>query len=82
MTMRLTANQKAVLDYLRQPARGYVSPTQIGREVGGKGRHSAWASPICKKLVALGFAQRSERGWYAAISDAKTGHGKVETDDV
>ena len=63
----MTENERKVLEYLKQPARGYTSPTEIGREVGGVGRHSAWASPICKRLVSRGLAKRNERGWYAAL---------------
>ena len=63
----MTENERKVLEYLKQPARGYTSPTKIGREVGGGGRHSAWASPICKRLVSKGLATRNERGWYAAL---------------
>jgi hypothetical protein len=63
----IMTNEDKVLEYLKRPGTGYVSPTEIGREVGGGSRHSAWASPICKRLVAKEKAKRSERGWYAAL---------------
>lgn len=65
----MSSNEMRVLEYLRKPGRGYVSPTEIGREV-GDGRHSSWGSPICKRLVAKGLAVRNERGWYAALPTA------------
>ncbi|HKI53910.1 MAG TPA: hypothetical protein VJ987_07275 [Anaerolineales bacterium] len=63
----MTENERKIIEYLKTHALGYVSPTEIGRVVGGNGRHSAWASPICKRLVRKGLAKRNERGWYAAL---------------
>lgn len=59
----LTKRQADVVNYLR--GRGFVPPTQIGGAVWGKGHHSASASPVCKKLVALGVLKRSDEGHYA-----------------
>ena len=59
-------NKERVLEYLRQNFDRYVSPTEVGEEVGGGNRHSAWGSPLCKKLVAEGLATRNEKGWYNA----------------
>ena len=69
--MKLTLNQEAVIAYLRSKPDLWVSPTEIGNYVGGLSsgglpRHSAWASPICKKLVTLNLAERNERGFYKA----------------
>lgn len=64
----MTDNQKAVLNYLNNRRGAPISPTEIGREVGGGDRHSSWASPICKKLVEMGYAERTERGWYLVTS--------------
>ena len=61
----LTKNQQAVYDYLKAANGKFVSPTEIGNEVGGWPKHSAWASPICKRLVELGLAKRHKCGWYA-----------------
>ena len=56
-----TTNEVDILDFLKD--REYVSPTEIGNVVGGhvidtsyvsgykKLRHSAWASPICLRMV-------------------------------
>lgn len=60
----MTPNQFAVLAYLCEKQPQFVAPTEIGREVGGNGRHSAWASPICKRLVDLGLVNRSPDGHY------------------
>ena len=70
--MKLGKSEEAVLDYLKKQE-GYVSPTSIGRVVGGytsRGlpRHSSWASPICKRLVNRGLVQRNEKGWYQYIN--------------
>lgn len=59
----MTNNEERVLDYLRQ-IEAFVSPTEIGRVVGGGDRHSAWASPICLRLVTRGVLERDYRGWY------------------
>ena len=70
----MNLNQLKVLDYLREQ-RQYISPTQIGRVVGGRKpngyfRHSSWASPICKKLVEMGKVTRDNRGRYRIANDA------------
>ena len=68
-----TENERLVLDYLKSQGR-LVSPTVIGLQVGGRTssglkRHSAWASPICKRLVEKGLAQRDNDGWYKFLRD-------------
>lgn len=56
----------------------WTSPTKIGEEAGGmidttsgSGslgkpylRHSSWASPICLRLVEMGFIERNQHGHY------------------
>lgn len=69
----MTDNQTRVLDYLRRHPSQYIGPNQIGHDIGGVTagglqRHSAWASPICQSLVALGLVERNERGRYRAVS--------------
>ena len=70
---KLTITENAVLEYLKDM--GYVSPTEIGNNVGGyvvnsdtsgykQLRHSAWASPICLRMVRKGLLKRSDKGWY------------------
>lgn len=65
--MELNQNEKDVLQYLKAAKGKWVSPTEIGRNVGGGKRHSAWGSPICKRLVKKGFAKRHDCGWYSAV---------------
>ena len=64
--MKLTNNEQWVLDYLK--GKDYVSPTEIGKihalAVGSYSftHHSAWASPICLRLVKKGLLLRNEKG--------------------
>jgi hypothetical protein len=45
--------------------RDWVSPTEIGREINGG--HSSVGSPVCKKMVELGLAERNEKGHYRLV---------------
>lgn len=64
--MKLTPNQFEVLNYLNgwhyssEGLGKFVSPTKIGLDLGHKPYGSPWASPICKQLVELGLAERSD----------------------
>lgn len=62
----LTTRQQSVVDYLQ--GKEWISPTEIGRAVWGKGHHSASASPVCKKLVAMGLLARSDQGHYKVLN--------------
>ena len=75
--VKLYRSETNVLSYLRRNRDRWISPTEIGKEVGGYVvsehwtglgrrylRHSAWASPICLRLVKKGWAVRNKRGWY------------------
>lgn len=47
----------------------WVSPTAVGEQVGrlaglGDWKHSSYGSPICKKLVEVGVAERNNAGHY------------------
>jgi DNA-binding MarR family transcriptional regulator len=64
MKKTLGTSQQAVLNYLRKRAGHPISPTQIGDELGLGMWGSAWASPICKRLVDLGLIKRTPKGWY------------------
>ncbi|MBB4861538.1 hypothetical protein HNP46_000349 [Pseudomonas nitritireducens] len=69
----LTPNEKRVLRLLESDFPKALSPTDIGQEIGkerSKNLGSSFASPICKHLVDLGFAKRTEKGHYAAIVGA------------
>ena len=46
----------------------WFSPTEIGKAVGGIKKHSSYGSPICKKMVELGIAERNEKGHYRLIN--------------
>ena len=59
----MTNNEEKVLNYLLGKEE-FTSPTEIGNVVGGGDRHSAWASPICMRLVTKGVLERNHRGWY------------------
>lgn len=64
--VKLTKRQGDVVAYLQ--GKSWTPPTEIGREVWGKGHHSASASPVCKKLVMLGILKRNEDGHYSLVS--------------
>ncbi|EPP9373565.1 hypothetical protein PZF67_005270 [Pseudomonas aeruginosa] len=72
MARALTQSQHLALKYLESKCPDYVSPTEVGREVGkqmGKEkRHSSFGSPLCRKLVDLGLAVRNDAGHYAAAT--------------
>lgn len=61
---KLTDRQQKAFDYLRTVKPLFISPTEIGHLFGG---HSSIGSPICKKLVSMGLAERNSKGWYRAI---------------
>lgn len=48
--------------------RDYISPTEIGRHIGGPSKHSSFGSPICMKAVAMGLMNRNHAGHYALTS--------------
>ena len=63
---RATAYMK---DVALNEGRDWISPTEIGVMVGGIGNHSAFGSPICKKMVEQGLAKRNNKGHYCLISE-------------
>lgn len=71
--IELTKDEKKVYEYLKEHNGKFISPTQIGKEVGGISstgipRHSAWASQICSELVTKELIIRHQCGWYASKS--------------
>lgn len=68
----LTKSQHLALKYLESKCPDFVSPTEVGREVGKQldkeGRHSAFGTPLCMKLVNAGLAVRNTAGHYAAAT--------------
>lgn len=70
---KFTPSQRLAAIYLQERFPGFVSPTEIGREVGNqlgkKDKHSSFGSPLCQKLLAAGLVVRNMQGHYAAISN-------------
>lgn len=65
--MKLTKCEQWIIDYLR--GKDYTSPSQIGIahacSFGFRdSHHSAWASPICLRMVEKGLLLRNEKGHY------------------
>ena len=63
----LSVPQQQILKYLHvkwEFMPEWISPTQIGKDVGGSNRHSAWASPKCISLAKKGLIDRSINGTY------------------
>ena len=66
MKTRISMNEKIEIAKKYMPNKGWVSPTIIGAliKIGG---HSSIGSPVCKKMVELGIAERNENGHYRLI---------------
>lgn len=72
MEIKLSENEKNVLDFIKSVQPDWVGPNRIGLQVGGLSsggiqRHSAWASPICKRLVDKGLLERDTLGHYRPV---------------
>lgn len=64
--MKLSPNEEKILRYLKEHP-GWHTPTAIAQAIWpGTGRHSSSTSPILKRLVAKGLAERKEPGHYLA----------------
>lgn len=61
-------NEQWIAEYLK--GKDYTSPTEIGRahanafNIVSLTHHSAWASPICKRMVEKGILLRNDKGKY------------------
>jgi len=63
----LSHDERMIFDFLYSLAsesKRFVSPTELGRTLKGGNYHSAWASPICLKMVKMGLLGRNKKGWY------------------
>lgn len=69
----LNKTNQWIINFLQ--GRDFTGPEQIGRAYGesiGKPHlHSSWASPKCKKLVALSLLERSEKGHYRLVAASR-----------
>jgi hypothetical protein len=65
-TLIITPNEERILEYLLEKGE-WVSPTEIGKMVGGGKWHSAWASPICLRLVRRGLLMLDKKGHCKAL---------------
>lgn len=67
--MRMNEKIDKAMKYMQRVAisqgRDWISPTEIGNEV--MGGHSSVGSPICKKMVEQGLAERNDNGHYRLI---------------
>jgi len=63
----MTSKEEAILGYLVAEG-GYVSPTRVGIDVGGKPPQtaSAWASLTLLRMAKKLWVHRGPRGHYAA----------------
>jgi hypothetical protein len=62
--MKLSENELNICQYLAYN-RDWISPTIIGGSCGpNPNSHSAWASPICLRMVKKGLLKRNKKGWY------------------
>lgn len=81
---KLTMKQNRILTYLLEFPNTWISPTQIGREVGetseGKlklPRHSAWACPTLKTICAKRLVERNDDGHYRASVRGVLGYFRI-----
>ena len=78
MTADMTEYEKSICHHLVIVGNQWTSPTNIAALVcPGTGRHSAWASPICLRMVKKGFLERDNRGWYR-LTTAKAVEGRED----
>lgn len=68
----LNESHRLALKYLESKRPEFVSPAEVGREVGDHlgmdGWGSAFGLPLCNKLVSVGQAVQNDVGHYAAAT--------------
>lgn len=68
ITQLRISNEQWITEYLK--GKDYTSPTEIGRAhaqmfgINSLSHHSAWASPICRRMVEKGLLIRNDKGHY------------------
>ena len=69
---KLNESQRLALKYLESKRPEFVSPTEVGHEIGDHlgmdGWGSAFGLPLCNKLVSVGLAVQNDEGYYAAAT--------------
>ncbi|MCK4782164.1 MAG: hypothetical protein KAV87_00325 [Desulfobacteraceae bacterium] len=64
--MRLTIEEKIEIATDQMNTKTWTSPTEIGGAINGG--HSSVGSPVCKKMVEMGLAERNDKGHYRLVS--------------
>ncbi len=63
----MTADQKAIIQYLKGWPNAFVSGKEIARKVGGAERYSedrGWALPILAQMCRLGMIEADQYGYF------------------
>lgn len=69
--MRMDEKIEKAVNYMTKvlisEGREWISPTEIGSDIGGHGKHNSYGSIICKEAVKIGFMERDKRGHYRVV---------------
>lgn len=65
--MKMAEKMAGAIELMLTNKSAWWSPTEIGHHVGGFPKHSSYGSPICKKMVELGLAERNDKGNYKLL---------------
>ena len=70
----MNADEKAIIDYLKEWPSSFVSGREIARKVGGKERYEedrGWAMPILAQMVRIGLVEADNYGHYRLKQEEK-----------
>lgn len=74
----MTADQKAIIQYLKGWPNAFVSGKEIARKVGGAERYTedrGWALPILAQMCRLGMIEADQYGYFRLkLEDQKKRH--------